>query len=445
MRGQAAELVSVVRSHLHDFVSQVGISTTTDVTDTDDLTTRLILRADQKQLVVRWSSRTRSQEAEAWLHNAVSLYNASATAVPDGEPWRFIASTVARSQALVLARQFASSDITVLLRGPSGSGKDVLAQDLHDHSARRAGPFVAINCAAIPGELFENELFGSTRGAFSGSVRSRAGLIESANHGTLFLDEVADLSLSAQAKLLRVLEDRHVRAVGSDEARPVDIRIIAATHKNLESMVQSGTFREDLYYRLCGLHIVIPPLGQEDIKQLAQLFLRELAESESVSMAAAEVSDIVRRVALERWRGGVRELRSTLIRYLHLRKSGSHTSECWRSAAEAGSRLESAPPEVIASPPLPTLTTVDPLRLTQLIDDLVALSTIRQMLEENPEARTAELAKRLGLTYAGAAARLKRYQIRIASSDRTEVIARLLVDVRKELLPYREWLEKSLG
>jgi transcriptional regulator with GAF, ATPase, and Fis domain len=443
-RGQAAELVSLVRAHLHAFVQEVRLIAASDSVAPEDGVTTLLLRGENKRLVVRWSSRTRSQEAEGWLHNAVALHNARAAAESIDKPWRFIAATPGRSQALLLARQFTHSDITVLLRGPSGSGKDVLAQDLHDHSPRRAGPFVAINCAAVPGELFEGELFGAVRGAYTSSVRNRVGLIESADHGTLFLDEVADLSLEAQAKLLRVLEERRVRPLGSEETRDVDVRILAATHKDLETMVQSGTFREDLYFRLCGLHIVIPPLGTEDIEQLAQLFLGELSEAGGVVLPVREASEVVRRAAAERWRGGARELRSTLTRYLQIRDAALPTSECWQRAKEAGSRLRPTA-EAGTSTQVVPLDVDDPLRLTQLVDDLVALSTMRQMLSENPEARTTELAKRLGLTYAGAAARLKRYQVRIAASDRMDVIGRLLETLREELAPYRTWLARSLG
>lgn len=442
-RAQGAELVSLVRAHLHAFVSEVRLHPLNEPVAPDDSVTCFILRGESKRLVVQWSDRTRSQESEGWLRNAISLYNARTAAEPPTQSWRFIAATPGRAQALLLARQFASSDITVLLRGPSGSGKDVLAQDLHDHSARRAGPFIAINCAAVPGELFEGELFGTVRGAYTGAVRNRVGLIESADKGTLFLDEVADLSLAAQAKLLRVLEERRVRPLGSEETRDVDVRILAATHKDLEAMVKSGAFREDLYYRLCGLHIVIPPLGVEDVEQLAQLFLGDLCEAAGVVLPAAEVSEVVRRAKAEPWRGGARELRSALTRYLQLRTLQLPTGQRWQKAKESGSRLEPEP--AAASSPGLSLDTEDPLRLTQLIDDLVALSTMHQMLTDNPEARTAELAKRLGLTYAGAAARLKRYQIRIAAADRLEVIGRRLEALRRELAPYRTWLARSLG
>jgi transcriptional regulator with PAS, ATPase and Fis domain len=172
------------------------------------------------------------------------------------------------------------NDLSVLITGESGTGKELIARALHDYGNRRAGPFVAVNMAAIPRELIEAELFGHERGAFTGAIARKAGRFESANGGTLFLDEVAELPQPLQAKLLRVLEDKEIRPVGATKTHAVDVRIIAATNKDLEEAVRSGSFRQDLYYRLNVVRITMPPLRERkgEIPALVSHFLRRLNE-----------------------------------------------------------------------------------------------------------------------------------------------------------------------
>jgi sigma-54 specific flagellar transcriptional regulator A len=171
------------------------------------------------------------------------------------------------------------SDATILLTGESGSGKEVVARAIHAHSPRRGGPFVAVNCGALPGELLESEMFGHVRGAFSGAVRDRVGRFEAAAGGTLFLDEVGDLPLALQVKLLRVLQERSFERVGESVTRTSDARIIAATHHDLRRAVEEGRFRDDLYYRLRVVPIDIPPLRErrEDVEPLARTLLARVA------------------------------------------------------------------------------------------------------------------------------------------------------------------------
>jgi len=223
---------------------------------------------------------------------------------------------VATSDAMLrvcrLVERAAGSDITVVIVGESGTGKEVLARALHARSPRAAGPLTAINCAAIPEQLLESELFGHERGAFTGAVRQSIGRFELANGGTLLLDEVGDIPLPLQVKLLRVLEQRVIQRVGGRSDIPLDIRIVCATHRDLPALVAEGGFREDLYYRISELVIEVPPLRErpEDAVLLAQHFL-ERAEAGSLRGLAP---DAVSAIARHPWPGNVRELENRMRR-----------------------------------------------------------------------------------------------------------------------------------
>ncbi len=214
-----------------------------------------------------------------------------------------------------MVERVASSTVTVMLLGESGTGKEVLAQGLHQASPRRAGKFVAINCAAIPENLLESELFGYERGAFTGAAKTTPGRIESAHKGTLMLDEIGDLPMSLQAKLLRFIQERSIERVGGRTEIPVDVRIVCATHQDLGALVKEGRFREDLYYRLAEIVINIPPLRERvgDAALLAHAFARRFGhEQNRHSLNLSE--DAVRAIETHAWPGNVRELASCIRR-----------------------------------------------------------------------------------------------------------------------------------
>jgi two-component system nitrogen regulation response regulator GlnG len=204
---------------------------------------------------------------------------------------------------------------TVLVTGPSGSGKELVARALHVHSPRASGPFVAINCAAIPSELLESELFGAMKGAFTGAVADRPGKFQAAKGGTLLLDEIGEMPKALQAKLLRVLQSREVSPLGSNRPVPVDVRIVAATNRDLSEAVEEDSFRADLYYRLKVVEIEVPSLAErrDDIPLLAEFFARKAAQesgqpAKSIAPAAMEA------LASRRWPGNVRELENAVRR-----------------------------------------------------------------------------------------------------------------------------------
>jgi two-component system response regulator GlrR len=207
------------------------------------------------------------------------------------------------------ARAVAASDVSALVTGATGTGKELLAQTLHDWSPRRARPFMAVNCAAIPEQLLESELFGHVRGAFTGAVRDHDGLIRAADGGTVFLDELGDMPLPLQGKLLRVLQQRRVRAVGATRDMDVDVRVVSATHRDLEAEIAAGRFREDLYYRINVVTLHIPPLGErrEDIPLLVQHFLGTLSGKYRKALCgfAPEGMELLARAP---WPGNVRQL-----------------------------------------------------------------------------------------------------------------------------------------
>ena len=220
-------------------------------------------------------------------------------------------------QMLAICRtidKVANANVSVMLLGESGTGKEVLARSLHQQSNRKAGRFVAINCAAIPENLLESELFGYEKGAFTGAAKTTPGKIETANGGTLMLDEIGDMPMALQAKLLRFLQERVVERVGGREGIPVDVRVVCATHQNLAQCIKEGRFREDLYYRLAEIVVDIPPLRARvgDSALLAHAFVRRFGQEHGRSLSLAD--DALRAIETHAWPGNIRELENRIKR-----------------------------------------------------------------------------------------------------------------------------------
>jgi two-component system response regulator PilR (NtrC family) len=227
-----------------------------------------------------------------------------------------------------LISKVAPSKAGVLIIGESGTGKELVAKAIHSESNRASKPFVTVNCSAIPETLLESELFGHVKGSFTGAVANKAGLIETANHGTLFLDEIGEIPLPVQAKLLRFLQEREIRRVGDNEDRKVDVRVIAATNRNLEEQMANGTFREDLYYRLNVIRIRIPPLREreEDIQILINHFLKKYAAEQGKEIH--KVSSLAFQILSNySYPGNVRELENIVERCVTLEQADQLTAE----------------------------------------------------------------------------------------------------------------------
>jgi two-component system response regulator HydG len=260
------------------------------------------------------------------------------------EPLGIVAKSPSMRQLIDLARRVAKVDSTVLLTGESGSGKERIARLVHEESTRAAGPFIAVNCGAITETLLESELFGHARGAFTGATADRPGLFEAANSGTLLLDEVGEVSPGMQVKLLRALQEREIRRVGENKNRRVDVRIVAATNRDLAHGVASGAFRQDLYYRLKVLELHVPPLRErrDDVLPLARVLLADAAlrMKRKISSLAPSAADQLLRYE---WPGNVRELENAMERAVALAR-GSRVE------------LEDLPEEIRRASPLPTAT-----------------------------------------------------------------------------------------
>ncbi|MBM9538112.1 sigma 54-interacting transcriptional regulator [Desulfobulbus alkaliphilus] len=227
------------------------------------------------------------------------------------EEWRqhIVCQSAVMEELLSRARLVAETDSTILIRGESGTGKELLAIAIHKASKYRKGPFIPVNCTAIPESLLESELFGHVKGSFTGAMKSYAGLFQSAHNGTLFLDEIGDMPLHIQVKLLRVLQDRQIRPVGSSRPVPVNVRIISATHKNLEEAIRNNTFREDLFYRLNVVSLELPPLHKrkEDIPLLAEHFVAILTDK-SDAQAKRFTPEAMKLLVEAEWPGNIRQL-----------------------------------------------------------------------------------------------------------------------------------------
>jgi two-component system response regulator HydG len=254
-------------------------------------------RALRFQTLKRENSVLRQQIADSWSHEGI------------------VGKSPKIRQIFDIIRRIAKTDANVLVHGESGTGKELVARAIHASSGRTANAFVAINCSAIPEALLESELFGHAKGAFTGAVARKKGLFEMASGGTLFLDEIGDMNVTLQAKLLRVLQDRRIRPVGDNQDYVIDVRIVAATHKNLKQAIKNGEFREDLYYRLNVIPVEIPALREraEDIPLLAEYFLKKFTAAHNLKVKGFTKAALNKLIE-QPWPGNIRELENTVER-----------------------------------------------------------------------------------------------------------------------------------
>ncbi|MFL9827034.1 sigma-54 interaction domain-containing protein [Rhodoplanes sp. SY1] len=252
----------------------------------------------------------------------------------------------ATANVVKLAQQIAPSDASVLITGESGTGKEVLARYVHGRSSRSRGPFISVNCAAIPDQLLESELFGHEKGAFTGAIARRVGKFEEANGGTLLLDEISEMEVRLQAKLLRALQERVIDRVGGTRPVPVDIRILATSNRNLAEAVREGTFREDLLFRLNVVNLKIPPLRERpgDILELAHHFVRKYAQANGVPVRPLS-ADAKHQLTVNRWPGNVRELENTMHRAVLLASGDEIGADA--ILTPDGERLDQARPAAV--------------------------------------------------------------------------------------------------
>ncbi|NNE63804.1 MAG: sigma-54-dependent Fis family transcriptional regulator [Gammaproteobacteria bacterium] len=236
---------------------------------------------------------------------------------------RLISPAMQQIERLIL--KVSPTDSTVLITGPSGSGKGVIAQSIHQNSQRSDRSFISVNCGAIPENLLESEFFGHTKGAFTGASKVKRGLFLEADQGTIFLDEIGELPLNLQVKLLHVIEDQTVRALGSEQPRKINVRIVAATNKDLKEMVEEGSFREDLYFRLNVFHIPLPPLEQrkEDLPELIKHFIRKECRKIGISDSIVIQPEALQSLLAYNWPGNIRELQNIIARSIILSENGA--------------------------------------------------------------------------------------------------------------------------
>jgi len=307
-----------------------------------------------------------------------------------------VGTSTALERVKALARRVARSDTTVLLLGESGTGKELFSHAIHRGSARALGPFVKVNCAAIPETLFESELFGYKAGAFTGAHRGgRKGKFALAEKGTILLDEVSELPLAMQVKLLRVLQEREIEPVGAVEPEPIDVRIVAATNRDLEALVEAGAFRRDLYYRLNVLKLEIPALRDrpEDIPPLVDTLLRGLEKETGIPVHGVE-PDAERVLMRHPWPGNVRELRNVLEQALYIKTGPSI-------------RGADLPPGMDCDPSRNG--TAEPRPLRDLLHDAEEQAIRRALRESKGDKRAS--AARLGISKSSLYAKIERYSI----------------------------------
>lgn len=333
---------------------------------------------------------------------------------------RLIGKSGAMDKLRSMINKLARSQAPVYISGESGVGKELVARLIHDQGPRASGPFVPVNCGAIPSELMESEFFGHKKGSFTGAHADKEGLFQAANGGTLFLDEVADLPMHMQVKLLRVIQEKAVRPVGGRDELPVDVRILSATHKDLTRLAEAGQFRQDLFYRINVIELVVPPLRErrEDVPELAARILERLAQNNGLEEVALSESAAASLQAYS-FPGNVRELENMLERAMALMDGNAITAEDLRipqrgnDAAAASTAAEPSPanqqplrPEQEESLPIDN---PGDLPLDDFISNVEREAIVRA-LEETRYNKTAA-AKKLGITFRALRYKLKKLEI----------------------------------
>jgi transcriptional regulator with PAS, ATPase and Fis domain len=293
----------------------------------------------------------------------------------------------------------AESQVNVLIHGESGTGKEVLARAVHELGPRRSKRFLGVNCAALPESLFESELFGHKAGAFTGAGKEKTGLLEAADGGTFFLDEIGDMPVALQIKLLRVMQERKLRRIGELRSRSVDLRFVAASHKDLPAEIEAGRFRLDLYYRLNVVLLHIPPLRQrpEDVAHLLAFLLRRKGLDPADLRIAPDALAALQRY---RWPGNVRELENEVLRWLAL-----HAGAACIELAQLSPGIQSAAGRSVDPADLGTLRPME--EATELLERYL----IRKAIGAS-EGRKSDAARRLGLSRQGLYKKIKRYGMR---------------------------------
>jgi DNA-binding NtrC family response regulator len=314
---------------------------------------------------------------------------------------RIVGSSPALKRAMDTAARLADKDVTVLLRGETGTGKELFSSLLHTRSSRRTHPLVRFNCAAIPHELAEAQLFGYTRGAFTGATSSHPGYFVQATGGTLVLDEVGELSLAVQAKLLRVLQEREVQPLGSTRLERVDVRLVSSTHRDLAAEVKAGRFREDLFYRIAVVELVVPPLRErrEDVPLLAREFARKYSERFGLPEVAELSPELLELLARAPWPGNVRQLENAVARCVALA-----TGKVIGPAAFSLVETAAAGPAAPESPPDPAGQGPTYREQMEAFERNLLASTLR-----SASGNQSEAARRLGLSRATLYDRLQRH------------------------------------
>jgi two-component system response regulator PilR (NtrC family) len=318
---------------------------------------------------------------------------------------RLLGQSVVMQQLREMIARVARSQAPVHICGESGTGKELVARMIHESGPRRDGPFVAVNCGAIPTELMESELFGHKRGSFTGAVADKKGLVQSAEGGTLFLDEVADLPLHMQVKLLRVVQEKTVRPVGEAREERIDVRILSATHKNLVDLVAQGQFREDLYYRINVIELRVPALREryEDVGEIAQAILERLARRSGASAAAELSPEAILQLQSYPFPGNVRELENVLERALTLSGGAAITPEHIRLRTSTRTSTGETGAEMRA--PVPSGNTALGSQLETIERDAII-----KALEKTRYNKTAA-AKLLGMSFRALRYRIKKLGI----------------------------------